>query len=211
VERLVSDSEASRLLRRARLYASSLDTLRLLRGLGLEAGLALPQEPLDLYFDGLDEFSPEGCHVVKGRGAALAREKILAHNSSYVLLVADESKLAEKPGALGKPVPLEVLPPALDAVVAELSEKGIRAAPRTGCGCRDGPTVTDNCGVIVDAWPWGVMGPEEFAELVSSIPGVVEHGIFTGYADEVVIGHPSGEAGVYQCRRTRGRSTREAH
>ncbi|WP_058371068.1 ribose 5-phosphate isomerase A [Pyrodictium occultum] len=203
VEALLRDPELSRALRGARVYASSLSTLLLLRSHGVEAYTQVPGRGLDLYFDGADEAAPVGgeCMLVKGRGAAMLREKIMAYNSRYTVIVVDESKLSSRLGELGKPVPVEVLEPALQPVIEELRARGVRAEPRLGCGCRDGPALTDNCGVVVDTWPWGVIEPMEYSSLLDRIPGVMGHGLFIGYADALVVGRGDGGSEVYECRR----------
>ena len=194
-------------LRGLRVYASSLDTLLALRRLGVEASLHLPPEPLDVYIDGADEvaFEAGACWILKGRGAAMTREKILAYNSRHVVIVVDESKLSRRLGSLGKPLPVEALPTAFEAVAAALRARGLEAQPRAGCGCRDGPAVTDNCGVVVDVRGWEKLDPLELEALLETMPGVVEHGLFTGYADEVVVGYAGGRAERRPCRRTRRR------
>jgi len=192
-------------LGRLRLYASSLDTLLAIRGMGLEAYTAIPRGGLDLYFDGADEVAVEAgsCMILKGRGAAMTREKLLAYNSRRVIIVVDETKLSRSLGEKGRPLPVEVLPAAVEAVVWALEARGVPARPRGGCGCRDGPAVTDNCGVVVDVEPWGRMDVFEVEAFLETMPGVVEHGLFIGYADEVVVGRRDGSAGVVECRRTR--------
>lgn len=205
LEALAGSGEGLRLLRGARLYASSLDTLLALRRLGLEAQLSLPPQGLHLYFDGADEVSFEAntCLIIKGRGAAMTREKILAYNSRYTMIVVDESKLSSSLGEKGKPLPVEVHPDALEPVLAALRALGVRAEPRLGCGCRDGPAVTDNCGVVIDTWPWGRYELLRFEAVLDSIPGVIGHGAFAGYVDEVVVGRSGGDGWVRACRRTR--------
>lgn len=192
-------------LRGKRLYASSLDTLLFLEERGLEASLRVPRGGLDAYFDGADEVSFEAgtCMVVKGRGAAMTREKILAYNSRYVLLVVDESKVSGEVGEKGKPLPVEVLPDALTAVVEALRAMGLRAEPRGGCGCRDGPAVTDNGCIVVDVYGLEKLDVLRLESLVDSIPGVVGSGAFTGYVDEVVVGREDGSWERRKCRRTR--------
>jgi ribose 5-phosphate isomerase A len=207
LDNLLSDPETRRLLESLKLYASSFDTLLYLRNRGLEASQLLPREPLDVYFDGADEVAVQAgmCMAVKGRGAAMTREKILAYNSNYTLLVVDESKLSKTLGGRGKPVPVEVLPPALDPVLALLESKGVEARVRDECSCRDGPAVTDNYAFIVDTWPWGRINIFEYESLLDTTPGVIGHGLFIGYMDEIIIGFRS-ETKTILCRRTRRRS-----
>jgi len=203
VEKLLELDPAA--LRGRRLYASSRDTLLFLEGLGLEASLQVPPQGLDVYFDGADEVSFEAntCMVVKGRGAAMLREKLLAYNSRYVVIVVDEGKVSERLGEKGKPLPVEVHPDALSAVVAALRAMGLRAEPRAGCGCRDGPACTDNCGLVVDVWGLDRYSLLRLESMVEAVPGVYASGAFAGYVDEVVVGHGDGGSEVRRCRRTR--------
>ncbi len=206
LESLLRDPETRAALERAELYASSLDTLLTLQAYGLKAHTMLPRDPLDVYFDGADEVAIQAgmCMAVKGRGAAMTREKILAFNSTYTLLVVDESKLSHNLGEKGKPVPVEVLLPALHPVISMLEKRGVKAEVRGDCRCRDGPAITDNYGVVVDTWPWGRIGVFEYESLLDTTPGVVGHGLFIGYMDEIIVGYP-GEAKLFKCRRTRRR------
>ncbi|BES81230.1 ribose 5-phosphate isomerase A [Pyrodictium abyssi] len=205
VELIMDDPGLARAMRTARVYASSLATLLMLRRYGVEAYSYTPRGGLDVYFDGADEVAiGDGeCMLVKGRGAAMVREKILAYNSRYTVIVVDESKVSSSLGEKGKPVPVEVLEYALEALLDELNALGVRAEVRSGCGCRDGPALTDNSGIVVDTWPWGVVEPSQYEALLDRLPGVVGHGLFIGYADAVVVGRGEGGAAVYSCRRTR--------
>ncbi len=167
--------------------ASSMDTLLALRGEGLiPADVRGAVYPLDLYVDGADEVDSEG-NLIKGRGAALLGEKILAYGSRTFIVVVDESKLVSMLGEK-KPVPLEVVRDAVSLVVDTLQSLGLRAEPRRGTG-KDGPVVSDWGGVIVDVYPGEpIRDPWEFERLLKSIPGVVETGLFLGLADYVVVG-----------------------
>ena len=205
LEYLFSNEEYKELLMEKDIYVSSLDTFFVLRRLGLEPSLYLPRDGLDLYFDGADEvaISENGdCGVIKGRGAALTREKILAYNSREVIIVVDESKLARELGEHNKPLPIEVVPAAADAVLAFLESRGVRAVLRDECKCRDGPAISDNYGLIIDSWPWDMYSLRDFIEELEKVPGVIEHGFFGGLIDEVIVGY-SDEARILRCRRTR--------
>ena len=205
VELIMDDPELARAMKTGRVYASSLATLLMLRRYGVEAYSYTPRGGLDVYFDGADEVAAEDgeCMLVKGRGAAMVREKILAYNSRYTVIVVDESKVSSSLGERGKPVPVEVLEYALEALLDELNVLGVRAEVRSSCGCRDGPALTDNFGIVVDTWPWGVVGLRQYEALLDRLPGVVDHGLFIGYADTVVVGRGDGGVTVYRCRRTR--------
>lgn len=141
---------------------------------------------VDLAIDGADQFS--GPHLVKGGGAAHAREKIVDAAADRLLVVADPSKAAER---LDHPVPVEVLPDARTTVSADVRALGgepeLRAAER-----KDGPVVTDNGNLVLDCSFGEISEPAELADDLSAIPGVVEHGLFVGLADEIHVGSEDG-------------------
>ena len=141
---------------------------------------------VDLAIDGADQFS--GPHLVKGGGAAHAREKIVDAAAERLLVVADPSKAAAR---LDHPVPVEVLPDARTTAVADLRALGgdpeLRAAER-----KDGPVVTDNGNLVLDAAFGEISEPAQLAGDLSAIPGAVEHGLFVGLADEIHVGSEDG-------------------
>jgi ribose 5-phosphate isomerase A len=205
IDYLVSGSTGKRLLSALNVYASSLDTALLLEEHGVAVSLTLPPHPLDLYFDGADEVAAVAgmCQVLKGRGAAMTREKVLAHFSRESMLVIDESKLSRNLGEQGKPVPVEVLPVALHPVAKLLESYGVRVEVRR-CDCRDGPALADNGGAVLDTWPWGRLEPLRYEGILDSTPGVIGHGLFIGYFNEVVVGYEDGSTRTLSCKRTRG-------
>lgn len=206
LEKLLNDYNASSLLAKTELYASSIDTLLYLRSRGLEANTMLPGRGLQVYFDGADEVSIGGdgnCVLIKGRGAAMTREKIFAYNSEKTIIIVDETKLSKTIGDKNKPVPVEVLPEALDPVLALLNKLGVEYKVRNECLCRDGPALTDNGGIVVDVWPWKQFKIHEFESMITLVPGVLGHGIFVGYVDSIVVGYETGLAMVVECKRTK--------
>lgn len=147
---------------------------------------------LDLDVDGADEIGP-GLALVKGGGGALLREKIVAHAAARMIVIADEGKCVETLGAF--PLPVEILAFGMTATVLALE----RAALDLGLPAaldlrrRDGlPLTTDSGNVIVDASFGRIPDPEALANCLSAIPGVVEHGLFLGYADLALVASPSG-------------------
>ena len=160
------------------------------RELALEVGVPLTTldavEEVDLAIDGADQFS--GPHLVKGGGAAHAREKIVDAAADRLLVVADPSKAADR---LDHPVPVEVLPDArttaADAVRALGGTPELRTAER-----KDGPVVTDNGNLVLDCEFDEIPDPASLAADLAAIPGAVEHGLFVGLADEVHVGSESG-------------------
>ncbi|USZ69577.1 ribose-5-phosphate isomerase RpiA [Halorussus salilacus] len=160
------------------------------RELAKEAGIPLvgldEVDGIDLAIDGADQFS--GPHLVKGGGAAHAREKIVDATADRLLVVADPSKAARQ---LDHPVPIEVLPDARTTVADEVRALGgaptLRSAER-----KDGPVVTDNGNLVLDCEFGGIDRPAELADDLSALPGAVEHGLFVGMADEVHVGSDDG-------------------
>ena len=160
------------------------------RELAREAGIPLvgldEVGSVDLAIDGADQFA--GWDLVKGGGAAHAREKIVDAAAERFLVVADPSKEA---AVLDHPVPVEVLPDARRTVARAVREEGgeptLRAAE-----CKDGPVVTDNGNLVLDCDFGSVEKPAELATALSGIPGVVEHGLFVGLADEIHVGTDEG-------------------
>ncbi|BEP18017.1 ribose-5-phosphate isomerase RpiA [Pyrofollis japonicus] len=202
IEYLLSDRKIVEKIKKLKLYVSSLDTWFTLRRYGLEPYTHLPGETIDLYFDGADEVVlTEECPLIKGRGAALTREKILAFNSKHTIIVIDKSKVSPRLGYLNKPLPIEVIPVAAEPVLSYLKSIGVRAEIRNACQCRDGPALSDNYGAIIDAWPWELENVEKFVAGLKNVPGVVEHGLFIGLVDEIVVGETD-TARIHKCRRT---------
>ncbi len=140
---------------------------------------------LDLAFDGADEVA--GFFAVKGGGGAHTREKIVASSARRFILVVDETKVSS---VLSHPVPLEVIPMARCLVEREVRKLGGRAVLRQAVR-KDGPVITDGCGFILDVDFGRISDPVGLSTRLSSIPGVVEHGIFTR-VDGVFIGKQGG-------------------
>ena len=156
--------------------------------LGLE-GLPTSQPPLDLALDGADEVDPAGT-LIKGRGAAHVREKVVAALAGRFVVLADASKMVDRLGRAA-PVPVEVLPFAAPAVVRAL--RGLGAEPDLRLGQRkDGPVVTDQGLWIVDAQFAGIEDAAALAAEIDGIPGVLGHGLFVSMATDVLIGETDG-------------------
>jgi ribose 5-phosphate isomerase A len=127
---------------------------------------------LAVYIDGADEIDPHG-HMVKGGGAALTREKIVAAQSRQFVCIADDSKRVQ---TLGKfPLPVEVIPMASARVVRQFAALGGQGRLRLVNGV---PLVTDNGQHIVDVTGLQIADPLTFEALVNQWPGVVEVGVF---------------------------------
>jgi ribose 5-phosphate isomerase A len=137
----------------------------------------------DLYVDGADEVT-EHLAMIKGGGAALTREKIVAAASRRFVCIADESKLV---GVLGNfPLPVEVIPMARSFVARQLVKLGGMPQLRAG-------VTTDNGNVILDVRNLTIMKPMELEAEINMIPGVVTNGIFARRpADVLLLGTASG-------------------
>jgi ribose 5-phosphate isomerase A len=150
----------------------------------------LDEHPIiDVTIDGADQITSE-LNLIKGMGAALAREKIVAAASKKNIIIADENKRVKVLGENNQPVPVEVLPFAISLVKRKIVEIGGTAVVREGKG-KLGPTITDNGNAIIDAAFGLIVNPQELAVKVKMIPGVVETGLFVGLTDIVYLATPS--------------------
>ncbi len=148
---------------------------------------------LDLTVDGADEIAPD-LNLIKGGGGALLREKIVAAASARMVVIADRSKWVPKLGHF--PLPIEVAPFGLGATRRAI-ERAIAAiqqgGPLTLRQGRDGhPFVTDGGHWIIDAGLGKIDDPAAIAHALSGIPGVMEHGLFIGLAQTVILAGPDG-------------------
>lgn len=151
--------------------SSEASTVRL-KALGIPVFDSNDVEGLSVYIDGADEIDQQG-HMVKGGGAALTREKIVAAQSQQFVCIADESKWVAKLGAF--PLPVEVIPMATARVMRQFAAMGGVAAVRLKNGQ---PLVTDNGQHIVDVKGLSIADPVAFETQVSQWPGVVTVGVF---------------------------------
>ena len=151
--------------------SSEASTVRL-KALGIPVFDSNEVAELAVYIDGADEINSQG-HMVKGGGAALTREKIVAAQSKMFVCIADESKLVSVLGAF--PLPVEVIPMATSRVIAQFAKWGGQARVRL----KDGqPLVTDNGQQIIDVTGLKIADPVAFEAEVSQWPGVVTVGVF---------------------------------
>ncbi|ADQ65658.1 ribose-5-phosphate isomerase A [Halogeometricum borinquense DSM 11551] len=161
------------------------------RELAREEGIPLVAvdevETIDVAIDGADQLDGD-LNLIKGGGAAHAREKIVDAMADRFVVVADPSKVTE---TLERAVPLEVLPDARTAAAARVSELDGEATLRRA-ERKDGPVVTDNGNLVLDCEFGQISDPESLAADLSATPGVVEHGLFVGLADEAYIGTDDG-------------------
>jgi ribose 5-phosphate isomerase A len=148
---------------------------------------------LDLTIDGADEFDPQ-LRLIKGGGGALLREKIVAAASRRMIVIADSSKAVK---ILGKfPLPVEVSKFGFETT-RRLIAREAQACGLTGrIELRKTPKgeafVSDGAHYIVDCAFGVIPAPEDLAERLNAIPGVVEHGLFIGLATAVISAGPEG-------------------
>ena len=174
---------------RLRGVPTSLAAERLCRQNGIELVTLDDIERLDLAFDGADEVDPK-LRLIKGRGAAHSREKVVASCAHRFVVLADYSKRVDRIGTR-MPLPVEILPLALGPVSRVLQSLGARTEVRTGPG-KDGPTVTDQGLWILDAHFSVIADPEAVNRRLLDTPGVLDHGLFLDLATEVWFGEADG-------------------
>jgi len=146
---------------------------------------------VDLAVDGADEVDP-ALNLVKGRGGALFREKLVATAAKRFVVVVDESKLVEQLGV--GVLPVEVLPFLWRSTAERLAALGRSLVVRGG---EETPYVTDNGNLILDVTvEGGIKDAEEFGFELKKITGVVEHGLFVGMTDTVIVAGPEGPRAI---------------
>ncbi|RZK74606.1 MAG: ribose 5-phosphate isomerase A [Pedobacter sp.] len=145
--------------------------------------VSLQENRPDWYFDGADEVDPNN-HLIKGRGGAMFKEKLIMSASSRNYVIIDKSKLVEKLGAKF-PVPVEVFPSALMAVEAGLKKLGateILLRPAQG---KDGPIISENGNLILDVRFDQI--DKDMETKIKCITGVIESGLFQNLQAEIII------------------------
>jgi ribose 5-phosphate isomerase A len=141
---------------------------------------------IDVTIDGADQVTPE-LNLIKGMGAAMAREKIVAAASKLNIIIVDQQKKVKLLGENNQVVPIEVLPFAISLVTRKIVAVGGKPAVREGKG-KLGPVITDNGNAILDTYFGEIKNPAELEIKVKMIPGVVETGFFVGLTDIVYVG-----------------------
>lgn len=163
--------------------SSSVRSTQRLQALGVPVLEAEAVSGLGVYIDGADEIDHAG-NMVKGGGAALTREKIVAELAERFVCIADDSKLVETLGRF--PLPVEVIPMAAAQVIRAFAAQGGQAQVRAG-------VTTDNGNVIVDVTGLQITQPAQFEADVNQWPGVVTVGVFArNKADVCLLGTAHG-------------------
>ena len=133
-------------------------------------------------FDGADEIDPNH-NMIKGRGGAMFKEKLLISSSPQTFIIADPSKMVSKLGSRF-PVPVEIFPDALihaDQALRSLSPVDIKLRMAQG---KDGPIITENGNLILDVWFNN--RPDNLENAIKSITGVIESGLFMHYEVKII-------------------------
>ena len=150
----------------------------------------LEEHPIiDVNIDGADQIDPQ-LNLIKGMGAALAREKIVAASSLHNIFIADEKKKVTALGEGNHPVPIEVIPFAIALVQHRIQALGGSPLLRETKG-KLGPVISDNGNAIMDATFGVINDPAVLEHQLKMIPGVVETGLFIGLTDIVYLGTDS--------------------
>ncbi len=163
--------------------SSSIASTEKLKGLGIEVFDCNEVDSLDIYVDGADEINPQR-EMIKGGGAALTREKIVAAIAKKFICIVDGTKAVDVLGSF--PLPVEVIPMARSYVARELVKLGGEPVYRQG-------VVTDNGNVILDVHGMHITNAKDLEAKINGIAGVVTNGLFAiSGADVVVTGTPEG-------------------
>jgi ribose 5-phosphate isomerase A len=175
---------------RSGLKIEAIPTSSFSRDLALSEGIPLTtfekHSGIDVTIDGADEISP-ALELIKGGGGALLREKIVASASRRLVIIADSTKQVP---ALGKvPLPVEVVPFAEALLSERIARLGASVTLRRGPAGQ--PFITDEGHHILDCSFGRIQAPAGLADKLKQMPGVIEHGLFLGLADIVLIGKDS--------------------
>lgn len=137
---------------------------------------------IDMAIDGADQVD-DHMRLIKGRGAALTREKCVAASAEELVIVVDESKCT---GILDAPIPVEVIPFALHPVMLGIRAIGGDPILRLGIH-KDGPVITDNGNVILDCSFGVIADPDHLEGLILLMPGVLSCGLFCEFVEKTTI------------------------
>lgn len=161
--------------------------------LGVQHGVPLTtlneHHKLDLAIDGADQIDSK-LNLIKGRGGALLKEKIVASAAKQFVIVADETKLVDQLGT-NQTIPVEVFPFSLSKILVEIQKIGGKPVLRKS-EAKVGPLVTDNGNFVIDADFGRVDDAKELNMQLKLIPGIIETGLFIDMADVVHVGTPNG-------------------
>jgi ribose 5-phosphate isomerase A len=146
---------------------------------------------IDLAVDGADEVD-RSLNLIKGRGGALFREKLVAAAAKRFVVVIDESKLVKELGV--GVLPVEVLAFLWRTTAERITALGVSLVVRGG---EEAPYITDNGNLILDVTvPGGIKDPAELGTELKKVTGVVEHGLFVGMTDTVIVANGDGPKAI---------------
>ena len=154
---------------------------------GIQLSTVMENPVIDLTIDGADEVDPS-LNLIKGLGGALVREKIIAHASNRLVIVADESKIVDYLGAK-VPLPVEVVQFGWESTQMALNQICQRSVLRQ---VNDQTFLSDNSNFILDCYFDQISDPKQIEIRINGIPGVVDNGLFVGRADRVIFGTADG-------------------
>jgi ribose 5-phosphate isomerase A len=161
---------------------TSLEISMFLSKLGIPMTSLFEHTPTWL-FDGADEVDPKNS-LIKGRGGAMFKEKLLIASSPLNYIIVDDTKIVDKIGT-NFPIPIEVFPQALLHVEAELKKLGANSIVLRPAKGKDGPVITENNNLILDCRFDEV--PDTMERDIKSITGVIESGLFIGYNLQILV------------------------
>jgi ribose 5-phosphate isomerase A len=169
--------------------ATSEDTAAQSRALGIPLTTLAEVSQIDMTIDGADEVEEGSLSLIKGRGGALLREKIVANASQRLVIVVDERKLVSRLG-IHDPVPVEVVPFGWQVTARRLLDMGAKPVLRRN---PDGePFISDGGHNILDCMFGSIDSAELLAKELDHVVGLVEHGLFIGLTSEVRVAGADG-------------------
>ena len=166
---------------------TSANTEKIATEQGITLSTLADHPTIELTIDGADEVDPH-LNLIKGGGAALVREKIIANASKRIIIVVDETKVSKVLGT-SFALPVEIVQFGWEATQRLVNQICGKSHLRGGI---HNPLITDNGNYILDCHFEGIPEPEKVEILLNNIPGVVENGIFVKRADKVIIGTTNG-------------------
>jgi len=176
---------------RVRAVATSERSAALAQSLGIPVSTLDDLPRLDLTIDGADEIDLATFGLIKGRGGALLREKIVARASALNIIIADVTKVAAHLGTGGAAVPVEVVPFGWRYTAAALTALGCVPRLRPGLTDATQPYLTDGGHYILDC-TGSLADPFALERAIKALTGVVESGLFLGLAGRIIVAGPEG-------------------